>query len=62
MTVSRLGTSTTSSDLLADKAIPGANDIGSLENWAERVTRSAQSGKNAAGKSMWQGEVDTLEF
>jgi hypothetical protein len=51
-------------DLLADKAIPGANDIRSLENWAERAAGSAQSqsGKNAAGKSMWQGEVDTLEF
>ncbi|KAJ6557854.1 hypothetical protein B0H19DRAFT_1261441 [Mycena capillaripes] len=44
-------------DLLLDKPIPSAHEIGSLGDWQETAAGGAKSGKKAAGSLMWQGEV-----
>jgi hypothetical protein len=49
-------------DVLSDKPIPGANEIGSLADWSERATGSTGKGKKAAGDLTWEGEVETLVF
>ncbi|KAJ6628147.1 hypothetical protein B0H10DRAFT_2184924 [Mycena sp. CBHHK59/15] len=49
-------------DLLADKPSSSANAIGSLADWSERVLGSTEKGKKTARNTMWEGEVDALEF
>ncbi|KAF8174801.1 hypothetical protein K438DRAFT_1771383 [Mycena galopus ATCC 62051] len=49
-------------DLLSDKPIAGASVVGSLANWAEQVESTARRGKNSAGNTTWEGEVDSLTF
>jgi hypothetical protein len=49
-------------DLLSDKPVAGANAIGSLATWSERVAASTDKGKKSGRSTTWEGEVDTLEF
>ncbi|KAJ6556757.1 hypothetical protein DFH09DRAFT_1084461 [Mycena vulgaris] len=49
-------------DLLADKPIEGADAIRSLANWSEDVVGGVQGDRKAAGKKIWDGEVEKLVF
>ncbi|KAJ6465143.1 hypothetical protein DFH09DRAFT_1112751 [Mycena vulgaris] len=49
-------------DLLADKPIEGADAIRSLADWSEDVVGGVQGHRKAAGKKIWDGEVEKLVF
>ncbi|KAJ6540922.1 hypothetical protein DFH09DRAFT_1089686 [Mycena vulgaris] len=51
-----------SMDLLADKPIEGADAIRSLADWSEDVVGRVQGHRKAAGKKIWDGEVEKLVF
>ncbi|KAJ6507624.1 hypothetical protein DFH09DRAFT_1101012 [Mycena vulgaris] len=49
-------------DLLADKPIEGADAIRSLADWSEDIVGGVQGHRKAAGKKVWDGEVEKLVF
>ncbi|KAJ6472521.1 hypothetical protein C8R45DRAFT_936415 [Mycena sanguinolenta] len=49
-------------DLLADKPVPGANEIRSLAEWSGDGSVEIQKAKSSAGKKFWDGEAEKLKF
>ncbi|KAJ6491166.1 hypothetical protein C8R45DRAFT_928993 [Mycena sanguinolenta] len=49
-------------DLLAEKPVPGANEIRSLAEWSGDGSAEIQKAKSSAGKKFWDGEAEKLKF